>query len=76
MKLHIKYCGYMRNDGTYNEIYMDTETKSYWDFKYHHSDFQFVEAYMSRDVNALRKRLQEEGWNYKGKEYINAKEEN
>lgn len=62
MKLHIRYCGYLRNDGTYNEIYMDTETNRYWDSIPNNEEFQFVEAHMSRDVTALREQLQTEGW--------------
>lgn len=65
MKILIKYCGYCRNDGTYNEVGFDTETKTYSNWVENEPDrteYAFVEAYMSRDVNSLRRSLNKEGY--------------
>ena len=70
MKVTVKYCGYCRKDGSYNTVTFDTETKTFtnktspnydrWASPWETS--AFVEAYLSRDVDALRDTLIRDGY--------------
>lgn len=54
MRIKVKYCGYCRANGSFNTVTVDTERNEYTDNMHAECDV-FVEAHMSRDVNALRR---------------------
>ena len=53
MRVKVAYCGYVRKDGSINQVAFDTEKKVYTnnDIK---QGFTFIEAKISRDVDWLR----------------------
>lgn len=63
MKIKVKYCQHVRKDGTSNMVLFDTEKKKFtiWDSIYI-PNVAFIEAHMSRDVNALRRYLTNNGY--------------
>lgn len=61
MKIMVKYCGYCRVNGRYNTITIDTERNEYSNNMHSNYDV-FVEAHMSKDVNALRDECVRKGW--------------
>ena len=67
MIIKVKYCGYCRKDGTYNEVTFDTETKRFTNWSETHLEFAdpyraFVEAKISGDVDYLRRKLFQDGY--------------
>ena len=67
MIIKVGYCGYCRKDGTYNEVTFDTETKRFTNWSETHPEFAypylvFVEARISADVDYLRGKLIEDGY--------------
>ena len=63
MKLKIAYYGHCRKDGSYNMVSFDTAAKTFvnWDGGFS-KDVVLVEAKLSSDVDALRKRLKADGY--------------
>ena len=61
MRIMVKYCGYLRKDGTYNACTIDTEERTYTNNCDSCCDV-FVEAYMSRDVDSLRRNVVRNGY--------------
>ena len=64
MIIKVKYCGYMRKDGTYNEVTFDTERKVYTDWETNELPYSsgFVEAHTSKDIEYLRFKLEQNGY--------------
>ena len=63
MKIKVAYYGHCRKDGSYNMVAFDTETKTFvnWDYGYS-GGATLVEAKLSRDVDMLREKLEEDGY--------------
>lgn len=64
MKIMIRYCKHMRKDGSYNTVVFDDENRTYSDCDsiLKDSNYVFVEAQMSKDVDSLRDALAENGY--------------
>ena len=71
MKLKMAYYGYVRKDGTYNMVLVDTEAKTYSNWAETCSeDTTLIEAKASKDVDALRERCIKDGYREVKTEYI------
>ncbi len=56
MRIKVAYCGYVRKDGSINQVAFDTEKKIYTNNSVTY-DFTFIEAKISKDVDRLRHTL-------------------
>ena len=59
--IKVAYCGYVRKDGSINQLTFYPEEKTFTN-KDVSSNFTFVEARISADVDALRDTLKENGY--------------
>lgn len=64
MRIKIAYCKHVRKDGSINQVTFDPEKKMFTR-KDVSTDFIFVEAQMSRDVDSLVRELVNNGYEEK-----------
>ena len=65
MTIIVEYCKKMRKDGSYNKVAFDPEHKIFTGNEtrmFEMPNRVFVEAALSRDVDALREKLIEDGY--------------
>ena len=64
MKMNLIYCKRVRKDGSCNRVFFDTESKTFTNKPGDGltATGVFVEAAMSRDVDAVRNRLVRDGY--------------